>query len=319
MRKNASLILLFVFTIFAVAGCKQPAKRTAGGLLAANDQPINIYYLAGRLGMAISQADDNKIVFSNITNTVTIYPKNDQIYVNDNYLAPLGRIKKINDMLHVRSSLEQQIRSELIKTEIKTVVPMPPKPVEKAPAARPSVSGRTIVIDPGHGGKDPGAVNSSGYEEKTVNLDVALQIAQILRDKGLRVIITRNNDEFIELEERADIANRNRADIFISIHSDSSATSSKNGFTLYVERSSSGASTKLANAIDSRMAQTGIGSNGVRNADYRVLTHTGCPAILIELGYLSNYWEAKQLKNKDMQRKLAMAITDGITDYITAR
>jgi N-acetylmuramoyl-L-alanine amidase len=67
------------------------------------------------------------------------------------------------------------------------------------------------------------------------------------------------------------------------------------------------------------MAQTGIGSNGVRNADYRVLTHTGCPAILIELGYLSNYWEAKQLKNKDMQRKLAMAITDGITDYITAR
>jgi N-acetylmuramoyl-L-alanine amidase len=277
---------------------------------------VNIYYLAGRLGMTVSQADDNKIVFGNASNTVAIYPKNDQVYVNDNYLSPLGKTKKINDMLHIRSSLEQQIRSELIKAEIKPAVPLPIKPIEKTPFARPVVSGRTIVIDPGHGGKDPGATSSYGYEEKIVNLDVALQIAQILRDKGMRVIMTRNNDEFIELEERADIANRNRADIFISIHSDSSAKSSTNGFTVYVERSSSWASTKLANAIDNRMTQTGISSNDVRKADYRVLTHTGCPAVLIELGYLSNYWEAKQLKNKDKQRQLAQAIADGVTDYI---
>jgi N-acetylmuramoyl-L-alanine amidase len=312
MRKLASLILLFIFVIFAAAGCQQPAKRAAAGALAANEQPVNIYYLAGKLGMTVSQADDNKIVFNDTSNTVTIYPKNDQVYVNNNYLAPLGRTKKINDMLHVRPSLEQQIQSELIKTEIKLVLPQRVKPVEKI---RPAVSGRTIVIDPGHGGKDPGATSSYGYEEKAVNLDVALQIAQILRDRGLRVIMTRNNDKFIELEERADIANRNKADIFISIHADSSAKSSTNGFTLYVERSSSWASTSLASAIDNRMTQTGINSNGVKKADYRVLTHTGCPAVLIELGYLSNYWEAKQLKNRDMQRQLAQAITDGITDY----
>lgn len=307
--------MLFVFTIFAIAGCQQPAKRAAGGLLAANEQPVNIYYLAGKLGMTVSQANDNKIIFSNTSNTVTIYPKNDQVYVNNNYLTLLGRTKKINDMLHVRSSLQQQIQSELIKTEIKQVAPPPAKPAERTPV-RPAVSGRTVVIDPGHGGKDPGAISTYGYNEKTVNLDVALQITQLLRDKGLRVIMTRDSDRFIELEQRADIANRNRADIFISIHADSCAKSSKNGFTLYVERNSQWASTKLANSIDNRMAQTGISSNGVRKADYRVLTHTGCPAVLIELGYLSNYWEAKQLKNKDMQRKLAMAITNGITDYI---
>lgn len=314
MRKLVSLILLFVFVIFAAAGCQQSAKRTAAGSLAANEQPVNIYYLAGKLGMTVSQADDKKIVFNDTSNTVAIYPKNDMVYVNNNYLAPLGRTKKIDDMLHIRSSLEQQIRSEVVKTEIKLILPKRVKPVERP---QPAVSGRTIVIDAGHGGKDPGATSSYGYEEKTVNLDVALQIAQILRDRGLRVIMTRNNDEFVELEERADIANRNKADIFISIHADSSAKSSKNGFTVYVERNSQRASTNLANAIYRRMAQTGISSNGVRKADYRVLTHTGCPAILVELGYLSNYWEAKQLKNKDMQKQLAQAITDGITDYIT--
>ena len=313
MRKLATLISLFGFIIFAAAGCQKPAQQTTGQPSLAAEKLVNIHYLAGRLGMTVSQADNNKIVFTDINNTVTIYPKNDLVYVNNNYLTPLGRTKKINDMLHVRSGLEQLIATELIKTEIKPVLPKQVKPVEKI---RPVVSGRTIVIDAGHGGKDPGAISSYGYEEKIVNLDVALQIAQILKDKGLRVIMTRNNDKFIELEERAAIANRNRADIFISIHSDSSAKSSTNGFTVYVERSSSSASTNLADAIDRRMAQTGISSNGVRKADYRVLTHTGCPAVLIELGYLSNYWEAKQLKNKDIQKKLAYAITDGITDYI---
>ena len=313
MKKLASLILLFVFVIFAAAGCQKPARQTTGRPSLATEEMVNIYYLAGKLGMTVSQTDDNKIVFTDTNNTVTIYPKNDLVYVNNNYLTPLGRTKKINDMLHVRSGLEQLIATELVKTEIKPVLPRQVKPVEKI---RPVVSGKTIVIDAGHGGKDPGATSSYGYEEKTVNLDVALQIAQILKDRGLRVIMTRNNDTFVELEERAAIANRNRADIFVSIHSDSSAKSSTNGFTVYVERNGSSASTSLANAIDRRMAQTGISSNGVKRADYRVLTHTGCPAVLIELGYLSNYWEAKQLKNKNMQRQLAHAITDGITDYI---
>lgn len=310
MKKLASLILLFALLILAVAGCQQPVKRT--GRLPADEQ-VNIYYLAGRLGMTVSQADDNKIIFSDIKNTVAIYPKDDQVHVNNNYLAPLGRAKKINNMLHVRSSLEQQIRSKLIKTEIKPVPPQWVKPTEKP---RPAVADRTIAIDAGHGGKDPGAISPYGYEEKTVNLDVALQIAQMLRDRGMKVIMTRDNDKFIELEERASIANRNKADIFVSIHADSCARSSKDGFTVYVERSSSSTSTSLANAINRRMAQTGTNGNGVRKADYRVLTHATCPAVLIELGYLSNYWEAKQLKNKDKQKQLAQAITDGIIDFI---
>jgi len=318
MRKNVSLVLLFAFVVFAAAGCQKPSQRTAGRPYLADEEMVNIHYLAGKLGMTVSQETNGKIVLNNTINTIAIYPKLDQIYVNNDYLGPVGKIKKIDGLIHIRSSVEAEIQSKLVKPGIK-------KPIESVPKYQPPAkstwepAGKTIVIDAGHGGKDPGAISSYGYNEKTVNLDVARQVAQILHNKGHRVIMTRDSDEFIELEERAAIANRGRADIFVSIHADSCATSSKNGFTIYVARSGSSASTRLANAIDGCMAQTSISSNSIRKADYRVLTHTRCPAVLIELGYLSNYWEAKQLKNVDMQKRLANAIAGGITDYFKNR
>ena len=314
MRKNVSLVLLFVFTIFAAAGCQKPSQRTTERPYLADEEMINIHYLAGKLGMTVSQETNEKIVLDNTTNTIAIYPKLDQIYVNNDYLGPVGKFKKIDGLIHIRSSVKAEIESKLVKPAIEKPIVAAPKYQSPAKSTW-EPAGKTIVIDAGHGGKDPGAISSYGYNEKTVNLDVARQVAQLLRDKGHKVIMTRNSDEFIELEERAAIANRSRADIFASIHADSCATSSKNGFTIYVARSGSSSSTRLANAIDSCMAQTGISSNSVRKADYRVLTHTRCPAVLIELGYLSNYWEAKQLKNVDMQKRLANAIACGITDY----
>ena len=319
MRKTILLILFFVFVILAAAGCQQPVKRTTGKTTLANEPLVNIYYLAGRLGMTVTSSSDEKAVFKDSDNTVAIYFKEDQVYVNKSYVGPVGRTKKIDGQFNVRSSIESDIRSNL-KKPIVTTVPIPAVPApQKTTKPVLDLSGKVVVIDAGHGGKDPGAISSAGYEEKSVNLDVAMQIAQILRDRGIRVITTRSNDTFIELEERAYIANRNGADVFISIHADSSETSSKNGFTVYVARSCSSAATNLANSINNRMIQTGTSSNGVRQADYRVLTHTRCPAVLVEIGYLSNYWEAKQLKNIDTQRRLAKAIADGLTDYFNRR
>lgn len=320
MRKNISLVLLFAFTILAAAGCQTPSQRTAGRPYLADEELISIHYLAGRLGMTVSQETSEKIVLNNAINTVAIYPKLDQIYVNNDYLGSVGRIKKIDGLIHIRSSVEAEIKGKI-------TVPAAEKSTQYVPKYQPPVkstwepTGKTIVIDPGHGGKDPGAISIHGFYEKTVNLSVALQVAQILRNKGHKVIMTRDSDVFIELEERAAIANRSRANIFVSIHADSCATSSKNGFTIYVARNGSTASTRLADAIDNCMAQskTGISSNSVRKADYRVLTHTRCPAVLIELGYLSNYWEAKQLRDVAMQKRLANAIADGITDYFRNR
>jgi N-acetylmuramoyl-L-alanine amidase len=320
MRKNGFLILLFAFTILAAAGCQTPSQRTAGRAYLADEELVSIHYIAGKFNMTVSQETNEKIVLNNTINTVAIYTKLDQIYVNNDYLGSVGRIKKIDGLTHIRASVETEIRNKLVKSAAE-------KPIESIPKYQPPVkstwepTGKTIVIDAGHGGKDPGATSIHGFYEKTVNLSVALQVAQILRNKGHKVVMTRDSDVFIELEERAAIANRNRADIFVSIHADSCARSSKNGFTLYVARSGSAASTRLADAIDDCMAQakTGISSNSVRKADYRVLTHSRCPAVLIELGYLSNYWEAKQLRDVAMQKRLANAIADGITDYFRNR
>jgi N-acetylmuramoyl-L-alanine amidase len=173
-----------------------------------------------------------------------------------------------------------------------------------------------VVIDAGHGGDDPGATSCTGYYEKTVNLSVARKVASLLRQKGLRVVMTRDGDEFIELEERAAIANRNNAQLFVSIHSNSTERSSARGFTIYEARSASRSSRQAAEAIARAMAKTGLDNTGVREADYKVLIYTEGPAVLVELGYLSNYQEAALLKDSSFQDRLAEAIAKGISDFL---
>lgn len=316
MKKYTPLILLFIFIMLAVAGCQNPNRRSDAGPALSEEELVNIYYLAGKLGMTVTGITSQKITLADKQNTVDLYTSSNHVYINNEYVSPLGKTKKIDDMLHVRASLEQQIRSKTKKTIVTPIVPEKVKPIEKP---KPMVSGVKIVIDAGHGGKDPGATSTYGFYEKTVNLDVALQLADLLSARGFNVIMTRKNDVFVELEDRAAIANQSNAKLFVSIHADSCSTSGTNGFTLYVARQASWASKQLANSIDAQMAKTGIKSRGTKDADYKVLKFTRCPAVLVELGYLSNYWEAKQLKNKDMQKKLAQTIADGITNYVKGR
>ncbi|OHB61247.1 MAG: hypothetical protein A2Y12_06395 [Planctomycetes bacterium GWF2_42_9] len=325
MRKIVSLILLAGISL-AITGCEQQQKTHKSKTpQLADNMLVNVYYLAGKLGMNISSIDEDKIIFDNALNNVMIDIKQGGVYLNNNYIAPLGRTQKVDGLLLVRLSLAKQIKDKLNMPVEKPVVvnPLPPPPPKTVDLPEPikatELTGKTIVIDAGHGGKDPGAISYHGFYEKTVNLDVALEIAELLRNKGHRVVMTRDSDVFIELDDRAAIANQVRADCFISIHADSSAKSSTNGFTLYTARSASWAAEKLANAIDDRMTRTSISSNGIKQADFRVLVRTQCPAVLVELGYLSNYWEAKQLKNVNMQKKLAQAIADGITNYLNKK
>ncbi|MHC5121764.1 MAG: N-acetylmuramoyl-L-alanine amidase family protein [Planctomycetota bacterium] len=175
---------------------------------------------------------------------------------------------------------------------------MPPERSSSTPA---TASG-TVVIDPGHGGKDPGATSYHGYYEKTVNLRIARKLASYLE----------NRDTFIELNERAEIANRAGADLFVSIHCDSHQNRSQNGYTIYVARSASWSSKKTGAAINQAMGQTGLSSVGIRNQDFRVLVRTACPAVLVECGYLTNPSEASLLDDSDFQDRIARAIADGI-------
>ncbi len=174
----------------------------------------------------------------------------------------------------------------------------------------------TVVIDPGHGGEDPGATSVSGFYEKTVNLSVARKVAAKLRERGLRVVMTRDSDRAVELENRAAIANQNRADLFVSIHADSSLARTNKGYSVYVARQASYSSQKVARAIARYMQQVSPDGNGVKQADYRVLVKTQMPAVLVEIGYISNRGEASMIATDSFQNRIADAICDGICETI---
>lgn len=180
-------------------------------------------------------------------------------------------------------------------------------------------SNMSIVIDPGHGGKDPGAVSPTGLQEKDVNLNVAREVASQLSDRGVDVTLVRDDDTFVELNERAALANQKEADLFVSIHADSSKNSNAAGYTVYMRRGGSRKNRSLAEAVIEGMGATGMENRGVREADYRVLDRTRCPAILVELGFLSNRGEAKKLGDRNRQNEMAEYIVRGIEGFLRAQ
>jgi N-acetylmuramoyl-L-alanine amidase len=189
----------------------------------------------------------------------------------------------------------------------------PPAPV----ARKPAVTGGTIVIDPGHGGKDPGTKELSARPEKEIVLNIGQQVGRLLQDRGMKVVMTRSNDQFIELDDRAATAERTRADLFVSIHADSAARSSASGATIYVGRNASGSSVRAAAAINSALTSAGLETRGVKRAGFRVLVGHSRPAVLVECGFLTNPGDANRLNNSSEQMKVARVIADGIQTYFT--
>jgi len=146
----------------------------------------------------------------------------------------------------------------------------------------------TVVLDAGHGGYDPGAVNGNRLE-KDDNLRMALAVGQILRNCGINVVYTRSTDVFVPLLERSNISNRANADLFVAIHRNSSVNPSANGVENWVHTAASQKAVAAANLVLSRIVSAGVQSNrGLRYGNFSVLRHTRAPAMLLELGFISN-------------------------------
>jgi N-acetylmuramoyl-L-alanine amidase len=212
---------------------------------------------------------------------------------------------------------------------------------------------RKIVIDPGHGGKDPGAIALNGLKEKDVVLAVSKKLARQLRTKlGCEVVLTRTTDVFIPLEERTAIANTEKGDLFISVHVNSAPSPRLLGVETYVlnltndedsmrlaaqENATSASkmsdlqniladllnntkldeSTKLAEHVQTKMAQgLRIKDLGVKQAPFYVLIGAQMPAILSEITFLSNPSEAKRLRQDHYLMTIAEHISAGVNDYI---
>jgi N-acetylmuramoyl-L-alanine amidase len=175
--------------------------------------------------------------------------------------------------------------------------------------------GILVVIDAGHGGKDPGAIGRDELQEKEIILDISQQINKILETKGIGVLMTRSNDNFISLEGRTDMANKANADLFVSIHANSINLSRPdvNGLqTYFYKNGKEFADTVHRNILRSVNTQ----DRGVHKARFYVLRHSDMPSILVEVGYVTGADDAVKLRDSRYRRQMAEAIANGIIEYI---
>ena len=302
--RSLSSVLALGLLVLGIAGCQQPQKQTLKVMV--GEHSTTVEDLAMRLGLRIEERDKTFVVLKNAANTVIVFTHAEgRFFVNGKPMGTVGEVKWQGDTLYVSDFLIPQIRQYL-----RAVVPPPVvRPSPRKPSA-------LVVIDAGHGGQDPGAMSAGGLHEKDINLAVAVKVADLLEQRGIGVILTRQQDRFIELEERANIANRRNADLFVSIHSDSNPDRGRQGFTVFVARAASPEAYRAATCIGQAMATTGSDSHGVREADYKVLVNTSGPAVLVEIGYLSNVQDTARLRDPAWQNRLAQALATGILTYV---
>jgi N-acetylmuramoyl-L-alanine amidase len=288
------------------------------------------------------------------------------------------RVEAVDDGLVKQARLEPSGTDGLLRIaldgppgEIKTMsledpyrlvvdVYRPRSPVE-ADASRASGQAlRLIVIDPGHGGDDPGAIGPSGLAEKEVVLDVSRRLARMVEEGlGIKVVMTRNTDVFIPLRDRTNFANKQRADLFVSIHANAHPHSMSEGVETYflsseatdkearqvaavengvvqLESSTQRQKTDVLKSIlwdlaqsefqheSSFMAETvqdlmtrslGLVNRGIKQAGFYVLGGAAMPAVLIEVGFVTNPREEKKLASPAHREAVASAIYAGLAEY----
>ena len=175
-----------------------------------------------------------------------------------------------------------------------------------------------VVIDPGHGGPDVGAVGLRGIRETHVVLDISIQVAEILEQKGVKVNLTRRSEIDLDLPPRVAMANNLDADAFVSIHANASKNIQKNvnGIETFFFTGSKGF--RLASLIQKEVLKTSPGSpdRGVRRSRFFVIRRTHMPAALVETGFLTGKLDSSRLAQESHRRKLAFAITRGILLYL---
>ena len=255
-------------------------------------------------------------------------------------------------------------KAETPKEEPKQEVKAPAKAAAPAPKPR---AGRKpiVVIDAGHGGHDPGAV-ANKIREKDINLRAATQLAKILKEKGVDARLTRSTDVYLKLAERTAFANKNNADVFISLHCNSmpKGKSGVAGFEIYImalpsdkdamnlaivenreisgdahsaaeiqkadkktqlllkilgdmqQNDKIGASTELTEVLHANAKKSGLPMRKVAQAPFFVLRGAGMPAVLVEMGYLTNAAEAKRLNTAAYREKMCRSLAEGIITFI---
>ncbi|OGC11800.1 hypothetical protein A3K48_04840 [candidate division WOR-1 bacterium RIFOXYA12_FULL_52_29] len=189
--------------------------------------------------------------------------------------------------------------------------PVLPSTIHKA--GKGPLHGKTIILDPGHGGGDPGATSCNGVQEKYLTLSTARRAARLLREAGGTVYLTRNEDRRSSLSEVAAFANKTRADIFISIHYNSTKDQGIKGTETYYYNP---ISRRLAGTMHEALVR-GLGrkDRGLRRVRFFIVKHASIPAVLLEPCYLSNGGEANLARSAEFEELVAGSILKGVELY----
>ncbi len=205
--------------------------------------------------------------------------------------------------------IEQSIDGKALKITIKQGIS---DKQEEKPVIKKNATKGKVVIDPGHGGSDYGAIRE-GINEKDITLDVSQRVASILKSKGYKVAMTRSDDTFVSLQDRVDFSENETPEIFVSIHVNSAVATEPSGIETHYYHDYS---RDLAKTVHSQLIkEIDTKDRGLVKSKFYVINHTTVPAILVEMGFISNEEERAELISDKRKQKTAKAIAEGIIEY----
>jgi len=313
------IAILLISALPLLAGCP-PQKISDWSPIPGK---TSVSTIAKELGLQITEVSSAYVTMRNSANIVTVYSDpGGRAYVNGQSVGPVGGYVVAGNVLYVPDRAEGAIRSAMRNPSRPPIGDPPPKikPEGPPPGGKLTLARGRVVIDAGHGGKDSGTTSGGRLPEKTINIAVALAVAEGLRKRGVEAVCTRTDDHFVELDERVAIANRSGGRLFVSIHADS-AKSTDTGHTIITPEASAPEAVTAAHVISNQLVSAGFPQHSVRKdvRGLRVLRGTRIPAILIELGFLSNPHEAARLCDHTCQMQMADAIAEGIARYLAKK
>ncbi len=339
------IIFLFIILSFGTASLGRPAGASSALMIGG------IPYIALNL---LSQERGLEYRWDPLLKNVTVHSRAGDVkfHVDSEYILSQGRFFKLNERVRFFKGTvvaPLSVMEHLDRLRVEPVLAAPSPPAHRI---------RRIVLDPGHGGRDLGAISLHGMEEKEIVLRAAKMIRDELRAQGIEVIMTRQTDVFIPLAARTRIANKLGADFFVSLHANASTTRSLEGFEIYylseatddsalaLERAENSSlelgtarwarpdkelktivwdlkeaenrreSVRIAHFVaDSVEQSVVISKRRIKSAGFYVLKWTECPAILVEMGYLTNRGDEKMLRDPVYQRAMARAVAKGLMEY----
>ena len=224
------------------------------------------------------------------------------------------RIGELNQPTSQILSLQLQRSSTVLGWPANPSFPAAVQSIQAPPQPRVPKGRIIVVIDPGHGGKDSGAVGIGGLQEKNIILPIGQQVAAILEQHGVQAVLTRTADYFVDLGPRVVMTQRLNADLFVSIHANSiDNRPDVSGLEVYYFESG----LRLAQTVNKSILQSiDEPDRGVRHARFYVLRNNSIPAILVETGYVTGIEDAPRLASPAYRSQMAQAIARGILTYI---